>query len=202
MRALTLFAFYVSQTQLIFQASMTHCFFLLLTSFYLLWLCFCVIFKSLFPCSARMTSVSPHFYTYGKSLQLLWDTSTLNECWCYVCLPVSKNGHEAYFPVNTVPYSMILRLCCRYAVAVVITVGSLTLRLSQLLRSFYSRSNHLSSHKWTWSSFNAIRTTPITSPLIDLEANTQFNTIRKLDILFSFGRCLEVMGMVCLSVRS
>lgn len=77
MRALTLFAFYVSQTQLIFQASMTHCFFLLLTSFYLLWLCFCVIFKSLFPCSARMTSVSLHFYTYGKSLQLLWDRSTL-----------------------------------------------------------------------------------------------------------------------------
>lgn len=91
-----------------------------------------------------------------------------NECWCCVCRPVSKNGHEAYFPVNSVPYSTILRLCCRYAVAVVVTVGSLTLKLSQWLRSFHSHLNHLSSHKWTWSSFNAIRTTPITSPLIDL----------------------------------
>lgn len=72
MRALTLFAFYVSQTQLIFQASMTRCFVCVCVS------CFFFFFFPRFICIQSMagcglsedTFLSSFFYNYGSS----WET--------------------------------------------------------------------------------------------------------------------------------
>lgn len=140
-----------------------------------------LFFKSLFPCSARMTSVSLHFYAYGKSLQLLCRHKLIEVNADAMCVSLSpkivtrhtfQDRYSEWCTIFKDPEALLQVSSNSSRNSGMDWIGSELDSFSvghvfslPFLLSFLSRMNG--------SCFSATWATLITSPLIYLEANTQ-----------------------------
>lgn len=149
-------------------------------------LCFCVVSKPFFPCPARMISVSLYFvllflfYCFAASMRCKF-IEIKGHALCASLSPKTSTRynfqemHRAWCSVFK-DSEALARLCSHGS------RGGREADVHSRPQLLHLSSHHASSHKWMWNSFNAIWTILITSPLVHLEANTQLNTIRKLQI--------------------